>query len=220
MFTKNGNILKINGSWLNPHNEPEPVVLYDYMTFKAIITADYTFDQAGGCAKVYTNSYMKNLDDNTTAALVRSSDYMYWNLVDGITYMCYWADEDIETTKNYSISSWNNSVVAGGVGYSGPPNGAIGELYSMDFWHKSKWSSWNMYNCTLIPQDYRNIHRGEELTDCSNLFKNAPITNSIEKFIKAMQIACPNLTTTTGCFSGCTTAPDYSYCLTKYPGWF
>ena len=24
MFTKNGNILKINGDWLKPHNEPEP----------------------------------------------------------------------------------------------------------------------------------------------------------------------------------------------------
>lgn len=221
MFTKNGNILKVNGNWLNPHVEPEPVVIYDYLTFKSVNTASYAFDQAPGCSKVYTNSYMKNLDDNTTSSLSNNNygDAMYWSLSQGNTYMCYWADEDIVTTKNYNISFWNDAAVANNVSYS---LGAIsiGELYSMDFWHKPKWSKWNMYNCTIIPQDYRNIHRGDELIDCSNLFKNAPITNSIEKFILAMQIACPNLTTTTGCFSGCTTAPDYSYCLTTYPGWF
>lgn len=219
MFTKNGNILKVNGNWLNPHVEPGPVI-YDYMTFKAASTGSGNFDQAYGCSKKYDSSYMKNLDTGTETSLRYSSIFptMYWNLTAGTTYMCYWSDEDIESTKNSYISYWNSYPVA--MYNNSDCNKFIGELYSMDFWHKPNWSEWRMINCTIIPQDYRNIHRGEELTDCSHLFINAPITNSIEKFIKAMQIACPNLTRTTGCFYGCTTAPDYSYCLTTYPGWF
>lgn len=194
----------------------EPPKVYEYMTFKCAQSYNGSFDVAYYCEKYYTDSYMKNLDNNTTASM-DGRDSMLWNVTAGTTYMCYWAESDITRTKNYSPSNFNNYPIV----YQG--NGgaaAIGELYSMDFWHKPKWTNWNMYNCTKIPQMAANIHRGAELTNCSNLFKNAPITNSIEKFILAMQEACPNLSTKNGCFAGCTTAPDYEYCRTKYPSWF
>ena len=215
----NGSILKVN-SGESTLTYSDPFVQYDYMTFKCAANYNGKFDQACGCAKVYTNSYMKNLDNDSTATLkYAGGDAMEWNVLAGTTYMCYWNDQDIADTKNYSIASWNNSAYPVVYATNGGA-GAIGELYSMDFWNKPYWTNWNMSSCTLLPQEARNIHRGDALLACNNLFKNAPITNSIEKFIHAMQSACPNLTSTSGCFAGCTSASDYAYCQTQYPAWF
>ena len=71
MFTKNGNILKINGNWLNPHVEPEP----------------YPFEEV----TIGTQTWMaKNLDiddggtgititDNVTANGVNFGTQYYYN---------------------------------------------------------------------------------------------------------------------------------------------
>lgn len=199
----------------------EQAVTYNYFTFKAKDTGTYTCDQAYMCAKKYNNgSYLKDLDTGTVYS-IDGMDAMKWTLTAGHTYELCWSDTDITLTRNYNTNAYNSSSYPSiySDSSSSPPR-HLAEVYSMDFWHKPYWTNFNMSNVTVIPQSAANIHRGAELISCANLFKNAPITNSIEKFILAMQIACPNLTTTTGCFSGCTTAPDYNYCLSHYPAWF
>lgn len=215
--------LSFNGRYLKFNGQPgfieyEVEELYDYMTFKAgsgsySITADPVY----WTPKVWTSSYLYDLTAGTQASLKASSgDAFYMSYGNSHVYRAEWTDSDINSTKNNSQQYWNQfSIFYGGEKFNG-----IVELYSIDFWHKPLWNNTGFPDVTIIPQDARNIHRGAELTNCSNLFKNAPITNSIEKFILAMQTACPNLTTTSGCFAGCTTAPDYAYCLTNYPNWF
>lgn len=216
-------VLKYNGSILKVNNGASTLgysgfVPYDYMSFKAGSGSySITADPVNWVPKVWTNSYLYDLTAGTQASLKASgSDAFYMSYGNSHVYRAEWTDADINSTKNASQQYWNQfSIFYGGEKFNG-----IVELYSIDFWHKPLWNNTGFPDVTIIPQDARNIHRGAELTDCSNLFKNAPITNSIEKFILAMQTACPNLTTTSGCFAGCTTAPDYAYCLTNYPNWF
>ena len=216
-------VLKYNGSILKVNHGASTLgysgfVPYDYMTFKAG-SGSYSIiaDPVNWTPKVWTNSYLYDLTSGTQASLSASgSDAFYMSYGNSHVYRAEWTEADINSTKNNSQQYWNQYPIF----YGSEKFNGIVELYSIDFWHKPLWNNTGFPDVTIIPQDARNIHRGAELTDCSNLFKNAPITNSIEKFILAMQTACPNLTTTSGCFAGCTTAPDYAYCLSNYPNWF
>lgn len=206
-----------------PGPEPEPFVQYNYTTFKARINGTLYWDPIGGTYKYFNNSTSKDLTTGTNMATNGGSgDWPNLSVTQDHLYELVWSDTDLISTFN-TISSGNDSSYYDSG--STTPNNIFGELYSIDFWYGTRstysYSSSPVFgNVTIIPQDYRNLHNGQFITNCSNMFKNAPITNSIEKFILAMQQACPNLTTTTGCFSGCTTAPDYNYCLTTYPNWF
>lgn len=202
-----------------PGPEPEPFVQYYHTTFKP--RSGYTrlyWDPISGKVKYFNNSYSKDLTAGTQFQTNNGSGD--WpdlrNLDSTHLYEFVWSDEDMRRT-------WSSGATTASYDYSTSdskyPSMVFGELYSLDLlWTNTNTSRFP--NVTLIPQDYRNIWRGDYFTNCSYMFLNAPITNSIEKFILAMQQACPNLATTTGCFSGCTTAPDYNYCLTTYPNWF
>jgi len=221
LSSPNGSFMKIGSTFLAVPEIPPAPTVYDYFTFKAG-PGSYTIkaDPVNWVEKKWTNSYLYDLTDNTQTSLkAPDGDAFYMSYGNGHTYMAEWTEEAIISTRDASTSSksyWNQfSVFYGGEQFTG-----IVELYSIDFWHKPKWNNTKFPDVTIIPQIAANIHRGDVLTDCSNLFKNAPITNSIEAFILAMREACPNLTTTTGCFAGCTSAPDYAYCLEHYPEWF
>ena len=163
-------------------------------------------------------SYSHDVTADTTAKLNKSMDWINFDIVEGHIYEAVWGLSDLQATfgsssnKALPVDAWGDS--------SYNPTPVFYELYAIDFLTLSRTNGGSMSWVTVIPQIADNIHNSSRLTYCSNLFKNAPITNSIENFILAMQQACPNLTTTTGCFSGCTTAPDYNYCLTTYPSWF
>lgn len=196
-----------------------PPTVYDYFTFKAGSTVDTTWDPAFNCAKVYTNSYQEDLNTSVqTSIKATSGDAMRINIVSGNTYMLYWNEDDITSTKNYNTYAWSMYPVAGY--YSVVTASYISEIYSLDFWHKPKWSAINFNSVTTIPQIAANLHRADVLIDVSNMFKNAPLTCNIIPFIEALIEVAPNLYTTTGCFSGCTTAPDYAAALVQYPDWF
>lgn len=198
--------------------QPAPTI-YDYLTFKAGSTVDTTWDPAFNCAKTYVNSYQEDLNTSVqTSIKATSGDSMRINIVAGNTYMLYWSEDDITSTKNYDPSSWAKYAVAGFWEYV--TASYISEIYSLDFWHKPKWNSINFNSVTTIPQIAANLHRADALTNISDLFKNAPLTCNIIPFIEALISVAPNLTTTSGCFSGCTTAPDYAAALAQYPGWF
>lgn len=222
MIQWNNKLIRINGGLCEYHEPPAPpFVQYNHTTFKP--RSGYTelyWDPAGGTVKYFDNSYSRDLTAGTSFQTNGGSGD--WpdlrNLDSTHLYEFVWSDEDIRrswssgsTSASYGNAEWDNT----------DPTNVFGELYSLDFlWTSaSRFDSYFKY-VTIIPQDARNIHRGEYLTNCSGLFRNAPITNSIEAFILAMRSACPNLQATDMCFQGCTTAPDYSYCLTNYPEWF
>lgn len=219
--TINGRPIGLFVDEVPPGPEPEPFVQYNYTTFKARITGTLYWDPIGGTFKYFNNSTSKDLTTGTNMATNGGSgDWPNLSVTQDHLYELVWSLTDLQSTFS-TLNSNNSSYYYSG---SQSPNNIFGELYSIDFWY-GKQSTYNYSNpvfgnVTIIPQDYRNLHNGQFITNCSNMFKNAPITNSIEKFILAMQQACPNLTTTTGCFSGCTSASDYNYCLTTYPNWF
>lgn len=224
MLRINNQIVRVFGNIVNNVGgdiPPEPFVQYNYTTFKARTSGTLYWDPSRGTYKYFSNSTSKDLTTGTNMATNGGSgDWPNLSVTQDHLYELVWSATDLASTFG-SISSGNSSKYY----YSGSqsPNNIFGELYSIDFWYatgSTSSSSPVFGNVTIIPQDYRNLHNGQFVTNCSNMFKNAPITNSIEKFILAMQQACPNLTTTTGCFSGCTTASDYNYCLTTYPNWF
>ena len=220
--TINGRPIGLFEGVVPPGPEPEPFVQYNYTTFKARINGTLYWDPVGGTFKYFDNSTSKDLTTGTNVATNGGDgDWPNLSVTQDHLYELVWSDTDLISTFD-TISSGNDSSYYDSGSTS--PNNIFGELYSIDFWYGTRstynYSSSVFGNVTIIPQDYRNLHNGQFITNCSNMFKNAPITNSIEKFILAMQQACPNLTTTTGCFSGCTTAPDYNYCLTTYPNWF
>lgn len=223
MLRFNNKLVRVNGGLAEYQApEPEPFVQYNYTTFKARTSGTLHWDPIDGTYKYFDNSTSKDLTTGTNMATNGGSgDWPNLSVTQDHLYELVWSDTDLISTFG-GISSGNNSSYYNSGTQS--PNNIFGELYSIDFWYGTQ-STYNSSspvfdNVTIIPQDYRNLHNGQFITNCSNMFKNAPITNSIEKFILAMQQACPNLTTTTGCFSGCTSASDYNYCLTTYPGWF
>lgn len=217
--TINGRPIALFVDDVPPGPEPEPFVQYYHTTFKP--RSGYTrlyWDPISGKVKYFDNSYSKDLTAGTQFQTNGGSgDWPNLTNLDSThLYEFVWSDQDIRRSwaSGATTATYGNNTSS-----SQYPSMVFGELYSLDLlWMNTNSSLFP--NVTLIPQDYRNIWRGDYFTNCSYMFQNAPITNSIEKFILAMQQACPNLTTTTGCFSGCTTAPDYNYCLTIYPNWF
>ena len=121
---------------------------------------------------------------------------------------------------------WNNwsSYSSKSLGIQGNNStAALTSIKSLDFWNKTSWTinTFNNKNIMELPQVAENIHNGEYLTNCSNMFKdNTKITGEIIPFITAMKAACPNLTTTTQCLNGCTGAADYAQATALYPEWF
>lgn len=127
MFTKNGNILKVNGNWLNPHVEPEPPEppgpVFDEVTIgtQTWMTKNLAIDDGGG--EVY---YKDNVTANgvnfgtqyyyTWAAAVRvASSIEGWHLPtayewnDLVTYIggSPWSDE-LAGNKLKSTTGWDN----------------------------------------------------------------------------------------------------------------
>lgn len=216
MLSFNNKLISIGGKLVNDYKEP-PKPPYEYFSFKARGNGTINFDPIGGVFKYFDNSISKDLTTGTEFPTNGGSgDWPNFSYTDGHEYQFVWSEQDLQSTFGGDLYG-NNAGWEDGRGY-------IEAIYSLDFWHASDWFKMNSYGpfsyCSLLPQSANLIFRGESLTSCADAFRGAPIENSIEAFILAMQQACPNLTTTSGCFANCTTAPDYNYCLTTYPNWF
>ena len=216
MIKFNGRQILKNG-WGLDYTEP-PAPTYRYLTFKAYSTGDYTFDPASGFAKVYTNSYIKDLTTGTTSQLNAGSgnDKMRWNITADHIYEVYWAPEDIAATKAYNPNNWNT------VFPYFPSFNIFKELYSIDCWTMYDYFR-NMATlvryCEGIPQDGSLITKAENITwvGLQACFMNSQIKNNLEPFIlKFNNIAVYRNYT----FMNQTSAPDYSYCSSTYPNWF
>lgn len=215
MIKFNGRQILKNGRGLDYAEPPAPT--YRYLTFKAHITGDYSFDPAFGFAKVYTNSYIKDLTTGTTSPLKDSSgDKMRWNITADHIYEVYWAPEDIAATKAYNPNYWNTV-------YPYFPNyNVFKELYAIDCWTMYEYFSGVstvVRYCEGIPQDGSLITNAENITwsGLQACFMNSQIKNNLEPFILKFN----SLATSRGAvFMGQTSAPDYSYCQSTYPNWF
>lgn len=202
-----------------------PFIQYNHTTFKARINGTLYWDPIGGTKKYFDTSVSKDLttgtDITTADPTATYTDWPCITVTQDHVYELVWSLEDLQRTFGNSLNG-NGSLYANSGTNS--PNNIFGELYSIDFWYQSGYnyrsSTPAFSNVTVIPQDSRNIHNAQYLTTCSNLFKNAPLTCNIIPFIEALTAAAPNLTTTSGCFNGCTTAPDYAAALAQYPNWF
>ena len=214
MIKFNGRQILKNGWGINYTEPPTPT--YRYLTFKAYSTGDYSFDPASGLAKVYTNSYIKDLTTGTTSALkATSGDKMRWNVQADHVYEVYWAPEDVAATKAYRPNMW--STIAPSF-----PNYIFKELYAIDCWtmydYFRNMSIATRY-CEGIPQDGSLITNAENITwsGLQGSFMQAQIKNNLEPFILKFN----SLATSRGSvFMGQTSAPDYSYCQSTYPNWF
>lgn len=212
MIKFNGRQILKNGRGLDYTEPPAPA--YRYLTFKAYGTGDYSFDPAPGLAKVYTNSYIKDLTTGTTSPLkAANSDDMRWNVQADHVYEVYWAPEDIAATKAYRPDRWNTV-------YPYFPNNVFKELYAIDCWtmYDYFYGGSRVY-CEGIPQDGSLITNAENITwsGLQGSFINSRIKNSLEPFILKFN----SLATSRGyVFIGQTSAPDYSYCQSTYPNWF
>lgn len=215
MIKFNGRQILKNGWGLDYTESPAPT--YRYLTFKAYSTGDYSFDPASGFAKVYTNSYIKDLTTGTTSSMKTTSgdDKMRWNVQADHVYEVYWAPEDIAATKAYRPNRWNTT-------YPAFPYYIFKELYAIDCWtmydYFRNMSIATRY-CEGIPQDGSIITNAENITwsGLQGSFMNAQIKNNLEPFILKFN----SLATSRGSvFMGQTSAPDYSYCQSTYPYWF
>lgn len=121
---------------------------------------------------------------------------------------------------------WNNWSSYSSVGLgtqSDRTTATLTAIYSLDFWNKTNWNidTFRNKNIMELPQVAENIHNGDYLTNCSNMFNgNTKITGEVIPFITAMKAACPNLTGTSQCLYGCTGASDYTQATAQYPEWF
>lgn len=217
MLRLNNKLIRINGGlarYIEP--PPPPIPDYLYFSFKMREGKDIYFDPIGGVFKYWDNSYSTDLTTGSTFQTNGGSgDWPNFYASQDHVYQFVWDESDLARTFESGSLYGNNSK------WDSEFMGCISEIYSLDFWHSNNWNDNQAFsNCTVIPQSSSLIFRGESLTSCSYMFAYAPITNSIEAFILAMQTACPNLSNTSSCFVGCTTAPDYNYCLTTYPNWF
>lgn len=100
---------------------------------------------------------------------------------------------------------------------------SLTSIKSLDFWNKTSWdiTSFKSKNIMELPQIADNIHNGNNLTSCYNMFyNNTKITGEVIPFITAMKAACPNITGTSRCLYGCTGASDYTQATSLYPEWF
>lgn len=216
MLSFNNKLISIGHKLAEWHEPPAPPVPdYEYFSFKAGSSTNFYFDPIGGVYKYWDNSTSTDLTTGTTfPSNGGSGDWPNFEVTQDHVYQFVWSETDLQDT-------FGNGLYGNNSGWDDSNRSTFVEIYSLDFWHASNWNkSMSFSSCRIIPQSANLIYRSESLTSCNNMFKNAPIQNSIEAFILAMQQACPNLTTTTGCFNGCTSAPDYNYWVSTYPNWF
>lgn len=133
MFTKNGNILKINGNWINPHIEPEPYP-FDSVTIgtQTWMLKNLSIDDGQG--GVYIAEHVEanglNMGEQyyyTPSAAIRIANSIPgWHLP---------SKEEWQTLASYvgtnsasklkSTSGWDNNNGTDDYGFNGEPTGCI-----------------------------------------------------------------------------------------------
>lgn len=228
VWTINSKPLSINGGRVT-----FPITYHKtYSGFTYETTGEYreTLDPAPGVRKSLTATYIQISGGNWSAVYTQNPI----GLGDGLGIYA-------PSAGTYSLI-WNNwedySNVELGSREDHGARRTMTKVLSLDFWGKTYITGMNdlfHYNgydkqwnrvyysepITDIPQTSSNIHNGENLIDCSNLFNSvSSITSNLIPFITAMNAACPNLTSTNYCLSGAINAADYNEARALYPNWF
>ena len=199
---------------IEPVFEEQTFIQYSGFTYGVSGSYGQTIDPAPGIPKNLTATYIQVEGGEWSGVYTRNpvglSDCLGLYAPSAGVYSLIW--------NNWSSYSYN------GLGtQSDGTTASITAIYSLDFWNKTNWNidTFRNKNITELPQVAENIHNGEYLTNCSNMFNgNTKISGEVIPFITAMKAACPNLTTTNGCLNGCTGASDYAQAIAQYPEWF
>ena len=174
MIRFNNKLLRVNNKLAGEIVIPPapPFVQYNYTTFKARTSGILYWDPIGGTYKYFDNSTSKDLTTGTNMATNGGSgDWPNLSVTQDHLYELVWSLTDLQST--FSNLNGNNSRYYDSGSQS--PNNIFGELYSIDFWYGKQTtytsSSNSVFgNVTIIPQDYRNLHNGEYLQNCSYKF--------------------------------------------------
>lgn len=221
----------LNGNQIWGSGSKPDIPAYEGFTISANQAFSAIFDPAPGVNKTAFAWNINQLDGSFTAkrdsvSFTPSDCWIQYSPSAGI-YQCK-VDRSVWKTYSAKTACGNQSY---GTSITTNPNLKI-SLLSIDFALKyrlysaaasftadkgsAKWMHTRLYD---VPQASYNIHNYDNLTSVSGLFSGAPITGSIEPFILSMNALKPDIITT-ACFRGCTSAADYSHCLTAYPSWF
>ena len=199
---------------IEPVFEDQTYIQYSGFTYGTSGYYGQTIDPDPGRGKHLTATYIQ-VEGGTWSGVYTSnpaglSDCLGLYAPSAGVYSLIWNNWD--TYSSRSIETQADSTTA-----------SLTAIYSLDFWNKTNWSinTFRNKNITILPQIAENIHNGEYLTNCSEMFyNNTKITGKVIPFITAMKAACPNLTGTSQCLYGCTGASDYSQATALYPEWF
>ncbi len=177
MFTKNGNILKVNGNWLNPHTEPEPPEppgpVFDEVTIgsQTWMSKNLVIDDGGEGIYHFDNVTANDVNFGTQyyytwdAAVRVASSIEGWHLptVDEWNELANAVGgSDIAGTKLKSTTGWNNGnngtddygFTALPVGQSNSQSSGVIDLgrYAR-FWTSNGGGAWG-YKITLAESGY------------------------------------------------------------------
>lgn len=162
MFTKNGNILKVNGNWLNPHVEPEPPEppgpVFDEVTIGTQIwlAKNLSIDDGQGGITIVDNITANGVNFGTQyyytwdAAIRVANSIEGWHLPTDNEWLRLVSavGSSVAGTKLKSTIGWNNGNNGDdSYGFTGLP---VGGLYSGEvqligsyalFWTATEYSS-------------------------------------------------------------------------------
>lgn len=204
--------LNFGGTYLTGCKVYTPV--YSGLTYGTNSIYKQTIDPYPGVNKKLTATYIQVEGGNWSGVYNRNpaglSDCLGLYAPSAGIYSLIW-----DNWSTYSSIELGNQA--------GVNTASLTAIYSLDFWNKTNWNinTFTNKNIVKLPQESENIHNGNYLSDCSQMFyNNTKITGEVIPFITAMKAACPNLTRTTQCLYGCTGASDYTQATSLYPEWF
>lgn len=200
---------------IEPVFEEQLYVIYQGLTYGTNGSYGQTIDPAPGYGKSLTASYYQVEGGDWSARYTSNpvgspSDCLGLYAPSAGVYSLVW-----DNWSSYSSRSLNT--------YYDGVTSTLTSILSLDFWGKTSWTitSFRDKNIEELPQIAENIHNGEYLTGCEQMFQgNNKITGALIPFITAMKAACPNLANTNDALYGCTAASDYEQATALFPEWF
>lgn len=205
--------LKFGGSYLTDWKVCTSPI-YSGLTYGTSGLYKQTVDPAPGTVKNLTATYIQVEGGNWSGVYTKNpvglSDCLGLYAPSAGVYSLIW--DNWSTYSSEGLSTQSNTITE-----------TLTSIKSLDFWNKTSWTIdiFRSKNIMELPQIAENIHHGDYLTSCSEMFyNNTKISGEVIPFITAMKAACPNLTRTNYCLYGCTGASDYTQATSLYPEWF
>ena len=188
--------------------------IYSGLTYGTSGLYKQTIDPAPGTSKNLTATYIQVEGGNWSGVYNRNPaglmDCLGLYAPSAGIYSLIWDNWSSYSSKELGTQGGGNTA-------------SLTAIYSLDFWNKTNWNidTFRNKNIVKLPQEAENIHHGDYLTSCYEMFyNNTKISGEVIPFITAMKASCPNLTRTNYCLYGCTGASDYTQATSLYPEWF